>query len=79
MEKFIEFLEENNARENFERTFRNYNRDVKGYKKLCERDITAALVGAFPWVYMKEGYDYWSDLNRKWKQVWMDPTPERRN
>lgn len=68
MEKFIKFLEDNNALENFENAFRNYNRDVKGYKKLCERDITAALVGAFPWVYMKEGYDYWSELNRKWKQ-----------
>lgn len=36
MEKFIEFLEENNARE-------NYNRDVKGYKKLCERDIPVGI------------------------------------
>lgn len=37
MEKFIKFLEDNNARENFERAFKNNHRDVKGYKNLYKK------------------------------------------
>lgn len=66
MEKFIKFLEDNNAWENFERAFKNYHRDVKGYKKLCERDISAALTGAFKWSETKEGQKYWEKLSSKW-------------
>lgn len=36
MEKFIKFLEDNNAWENFERNFIEQERDVKEYKRDCK-------------------------------------------
>lgn len=68
MKKFIEFLEKNNARENFERAFKNNHRDVKGYKNLCKKDSSVALTGAFDWACTREGVHYWSTLSDKWMQ-----------
>nr|UWG76433.1 MAG: hypothetical protein [Bacteriophage sp.] len=66
MKKFIKFLEDNNAWENFERAFRNYDMNVKGYKNLYNKDPKKALVGAFGWENTKEGISYWDKLNDKW-------------
>lgn len=66
MKKFIKFLEDNNAWENFERAFKNYNRDVKRYKDMYNRDPEKALAGAFEWGNTKEGFHYWDTLNDKW-------------
>lgn len=49
MKRFIEFLEENNAWENFERAFKNYGRSVKDYKKECESIKDIELDAAFMW------------------------------
>lgn len=68
MEKFIKFLEDNNAWENFERAFNEYNKEVKGYKNRCKEDPKAALAGAFKWSGTREGHDYWNELNDKWMQ-----------
>ena len=68
MKKFIKFLEDNEAWENFERAFENYNRDVKEYKNLCKKDSGVALTGAFDWGDTEEGGSYWNKLNNKWIQ-----------
>ena len=68
MKKFIKFLEENNAWENFERAFRNYGRDVRDYKKQCKVFKNIELDGAFEWQRTKEGISYWNKLNDKWIQ-----------
>lgn len=49
MKKFIKFLEDNNAWENFERAFKDYHRDVKDYKEACKTVKNAELSGAFKW------------------------------
>ena len=49
MEKFIKFLEDNNAWENFERAFKDYHRDVKDYKETCKTIKNAELSSAFRW------------------------------
>lgn len=66
MKKFIKFLEDHNAWENFEREFKNYGRVVKEYKKLFEREPEAALSSAFKWSETKDGISYWSRLNDEW-------------
>lgn len=66
MKRFVEFLEENNAWENFERAFKSYGRDVKDYKKECESFKAIELRSAFAWFKTEEGHAYWSRLNRKW-------------
>lgn len=67
MEKFIKFLEDNNAWENFERAFKDYHRDVKDYKETCKTIKNAELSGAFRWGATREGTEYWCRLNSKWK------------
>lgn len=66
MKKFIEFLERNNAWENFERAFRNENRSVKEYKASCKLFKGIELTHAFDWADTKEGSLYWEKLNKKW-------------
>ncbi len=68
MKRFIEFLERNNAWENFERAFKNYRTDVKKYKNRCKKNINVALVAAFNWTRTEEGFDYWEKLDTKWIQ-----------
>lgn len=68
MKKFIKFLEDHNAWENFERAFRNYHGDVKKYKNICKKDISAALAAAFDWSGTEEGIHYWDTLSDKWIQ-----------
>lgn len=68
MEKFIKFLEENNAWENFERAFTKSGQDVECYKDMCKRWKGRELYAAFPWEYSKEGFDYWQKLNDKWNK-----------
>lgn len=36
MKKFIEFLERNNALENFERALVESGKDIEGYKEFCK-------------------------------------------
>ena len=66
MEKFIKFLKDNNAWENFQRALKNYHRDVKGYKEIVEKDRKLALLRAFSWYETEEGHKYWSKLDTKW-------------
>ena len=69
MEKFIKFLEDNNALENFERAFENHGRDAEEYKKNCEDNINIELSSAFPWACTDQGFIYWERLDAKWRQV----------
>lgn len=64
MEKFIKFLEDNNAWENFIEQKTN----VAGYKNMCKILENQELDTAFGWELTKEGVEYWSKLNDKWKQ-----------
>jgi hypothetical protein len=66
MKKFIEFLERNNAWENFERAFREHGKDVESYKKYCKKFKHEELRSAFIWPETREGYDYWLELDLKW-------------
>lgn len=68
MEKFIKFLEDNNAWENFERNFIEQKTNVAGYKNTCKIRKNQELDTAFGWELTKEGVGYWSKLNDKWKQ-----------
>lgn len=68
MEKFIKFLEANNAWENFEREFEKRGWEIKRYKSICKKRTNGELDVAFTWAETREGYKYWADLNRKWKE-----------
>lgn len=68
MEKFIKFLEDNDAWENFEREFTESKRNVEYYKDTCKRWNGRELDAAFIWEYSKEGIDYWQKLEDKWKE-----------
>ena len=68
MKKFIEFLEANNAWENFEREFTEQGGSVKAYKEICKESRNRELDAAFMWTHTKEGHAYWSKLNRKWRE-----------
>lgn len=67
MEKFIKFLEDNNAWENFERAFNEQGRHPKKYKEYCKVFKFYEFSGAFDWSDTREGYLYWDDLNWKWR------------
>ena len=75
MEKFIKFLEDNNAWENFERNLIEQGRDVKRYRRDCKNYPNSHLTLAFTWSETKEGSKYWSRLDDKWKQ---ESTPLKR-
>lgn len=73
MKKFIKFLEDNNARENFERNFENFERNfenseqhVEKYKEMVGEYPKLALLYAFRWQTTREGFDYWDELNANW-------------
>nr|DAT49619.1 MAG TPA: hypothetical protein [Microviridae sp.] len=66
MKKFIKFLEDNNAWKNFEKAFIESGTGVEEYKAICKKDMSRAINAAFTWEKTKEGYVYWSGLNRKW-------------
>lgn len=66
MKRFIEFLERNNAWENFERAIIEAERDVKRYKAYCRKFKNKELCAAFVWSESKEGREYWEKLNSKW-------------
>lgn len=66
MKRFIKFLKDNNAWENFQRAFKSYGRNVEDYKKECESIEGIELDAAFRWDKTKEGVHYWNDLNDKW-------------
>lgn len=68
MEKFIKFLEDNNAWENFERNFIEQGKDVRKYRRDCKTSKISHLSLAFTWSETKERFGYWSRLNDKWKQ-----------
>lgn len=68
MEKFIKFLEDNDAWENFEREFTEKKVNVEYYKDTCKRQNGRELDAAFIWEYSKEGIDYWQKLEDKWKE-----------
>ena len=66
MEKFIKFLEDNNAWENFEREFTERGGSVESYKEYCKKFKNKQLSCAFTWSETKEGRQYWGELNSKW-------------
>ena len=68
MEKFIKFLEDNNAWENFERNFIEQGVDVKNYKEDCKTFERSHLYVAFTWSKTKEGPEYWAGLSAKWAE-----------
>lgn len=67
MKKFIEFLERNNAWENFERNFIEQGTGVKNYKRNCKVLEGSEISYAFTWDKTKEGYKYWKNLNDLWR------------
>ena len=68
MEKFIKFLEDNNAWENFERNFIEQDGDVKVYKKDCKTLKNSHLSYAFTWSKTREGHEYWCKIDQKGKK-----------
>lgn len=68
MEKFIKFLEDNNAWENFERNFIKQGGDVKEYKRCCKTFGRSHLSVAFTWSKTEEGPEYWSEIDQKWRE-----------
>lgn len=69
MEKFIKFLEDNNALENFERALVESGRDIEDYKEFCKEYCkNTELSSAFIWEKTKEGHKYWAKLNWKWRE-----------
>ena len=72
MKKFIEFLERNNAWENFERALVESGKDIEGYKEFCKEYCkkykNTELSAAFTWEETKEGHKYWAKLSWKWRE-----------
>ena len=68
MERFIEFLENKNAWEGFERAFKAYERNVEEYKACYKRDKRKAIINAFEWGGTKEGFKYWDYLDYEWRK-----------
>lgn len=68
MKEFIKFLEANNALENFKRAFTEQGGNVKAYKEICKESRNRELNAAFIWEETEEGEEYWSKLNRKWRE-----------
>lgn len=68
MKRFIKFLEDNNAWRNFERNFIKQERDVEEYKRGCKTLKNSHLSYAFTWSKTREGHEYWSELDKKWKR-----------
>lgn len=68
MEKFIKFLEDNNAWENFERNFIEQGGNVEAYKRDCKVFEGSHLSVAFTWSKTEEGSEYWSRLSIKWRE-----------
>jgi len=72
MKKFIEFLERNNARENFERALVESGKNIEGYKEFCKEYCkkfkNTELSAAFTWGETKEGQKYWEKLSWKWRE-----------
>lgn len=68
MEKFIKFLEDNSAWENFERAFTESERDVRDYKETCKVLKNSEISYAFTWSKTAEGHDYWEELHKKWRR-----------
>lgn len=68
MKEFIKFLEANNALENFERAFTEQGGNVEAYKEICKESRNRELNAAFIWEETEEGEEYWSKLNRKWRE-----------
>ena len=65
---FIEFLEKNKCRKQFETAFYRFNRCHKlsyGLWQIMGGD--ESFIGrAFDWSNTPEGYDYWLDIDNKW-------------
>ena len=68
MEKFIKFLEDNNAWENFERNFIEQGGGVERYKRDCKTLERSHLSIAFIWSKTEEGHEYWEKLSSKWRK-----------
>lgn len=69
MEKFIKFLEENNAWDKFEKAFTKADRNPEEYVEDVKRlRLRNAISGAFAWTETDEGHKYWRDLSDKWKE-----------
>lgn len=71
--KFINFLTANNALENYNTELVNQiKHDVYVYfNELLITNLSSKkelLLYSFCWKQSKNGYKYWSDLNRKWEK-----------
>jgi len=67
---FYKFLNKNNCLlrfiKNFNPSFQyNSTLTIDGYFKKCQKNLF--IFNAFPWGQSLEGYDYWIDLDRKWR------------
>lgn len=65
---FIEFLESNKCRTQFETAFYLFNRYHRlSYGLWQIMDGDECFIGrAFDWSKTPEGYDYWLDIDNKW-------------
>lgn len=69
MEKFIKFLEENNAWDKFKKAFTKAGRNLEEYMEDVKRyGFKNTISGAFLWANTDEGLKYWCDLSDKWEK-----------
>ena len=70
--KFIRFLKQNNAYEQFMFAFRKQNalRNKKGlyFKNYSNAEPLKYVDYAFVWDNTKEGWEYWANLDKEWKK-----------
>lgn len=68
---FIEFLQENNCSEEFNRNFQEYNDHTSFDRQLWEAiEEKHLLFGqVFNWKESKEGRKYWSKIDAKWHDL----------
>ena len=70
--KFIRFLKQNNAYEQFMFNFRKQNPLCNNkelyFKSYSNADTLKYVDYAFVWDNTKEGWEYWANLDKKWKK-----------
>ena len=71
--RFIEFLKEEGAYEKFEENIKNpYLQPLKlalAWKNIFSQPESKYLERAFMWIASRPGYNFWSELNMKWRGI----------
>ena len=68
MKELIIFLKKHKVLRKFKKNFRKYSH-ITSIKEFCSiASPNSSISSAFHWSNTKEGHDFWSNLNDKWRK-----------